>query len=118
MIGHSDFYGSAGMMGHYPTGAMLNREGEEMTDFTEFGFEWQVNLEDPVLFRQTRSPQLPFEQCRMPTAARPARRKLRGADAALFEAAREACAHVSGSDFDLCTDDVMATGDVGLASVW
>jgi len=117
--GHeNDFSDSVGLLGDYSTGDMLSREGVVMTDFDQYGFEWQVNPEDAKLFMDARAPQLPYEQCRMPTAARPARRKLRGADAALFEAAKSACAHVSGSDYDLCADDVMATGDVGLAELW
>ena len=119
IAGHTnDFSDSIGLLGDYATGDMLDRAGKVMTDFDEYGFEWQVNPEDAKLFMDARAPQLPFEQCRMPTAARPARRKLRGADSALYEAAKEACAHVSGSDYDLCTDDVMSTGDVGLASLW
>ena len=113
-----DFMDSQGLLGEYSTGNMVSRDGQVMENFVEYGFEWQVNPEDPKLFLETRSPQLPFEQCRMPTASRPARRKLRGTDEALFAAARNACAHVSGSDFDLCTDDVLTTGDLGLASMW
>lgn len=117
--GHAnDFADSVGLLGDYATGDMLSRSGMVMSDFDQYGFEWQVNPEDAKLFQDARAPQLPFEQCRLPTAARPARRKLRGADAALYEAAKEACAHVSGSDYDLCADDVMSTGDVGLASLW
>lgn len=114
----NDFHDSAGLLGDYHTGAMLSRDGVEMTDFDELGFEWQVTPEDAHLFLDSRSPQLPFEQCRMPTAARPARRQLRGANSALLQAALAACTHVSGSDYDLCTDDVMATGDIGMASMW
>jgi len=116
--GHAkDFYDSVGLLGDYRTGDMLSRYGTPITDFDQYGFEWQVTLEDGKLFREDRSPQLPCEPCRMPTAARPARR-LRGADAALFENASTACAHVSGSDVDLCIEDVMATGDVGFATMW
>lgn len=89
-----------------------------MSDFDQYGFEWQVNPVDAKLFVDNCAPQLPFEQCRMPSATRPVRRKLRGADAVLFDEAAEACSHLKGSNFDLCIEDVMATGDVGLASVW
>ena len=119
VAGHAkDFSTSTGLLGDYFTGDMIDREGKIITDADQWGFEWQVSPDDGKLFLDDRAPQLPFEQCRMPTAARPARRKLRGADMALFETAKAACSHVSGSDFDLCTDDIMATGDVGLASVW
>ena len=116
--GAKDFSDSMGLLGQFTDGAMVDRHGRVVTNFEEFGFAWQVNPEDPHLFVESRSPQLPFEKCRMPTASRPARRKLRGANTAFFQEAVKACAHVSGSDFDLCTDDVLATGDVGIAGTW
>lgn len=118
--GHAkDFSDSVGILGDYSTGDMINRDGDVMVSFDEFGFEWQVTPEDPKLFLENRAPQLPFEACRMPTAPRPALRKLRGGDPSLLQEAETACAHVRrGSDFDLCTEDILATGDVGLASVW
>ena len=117
--GHPDHFEDAvGLLGEYTTGAMVGREGEAFDDFTDFGFEWQVRPDqDPELFAFQRSPQLPFEQCRMPTAARPARRALRG-DTALLGKAQEACAHVPGSSYQLCIDDIMTTGDLGLADIW
>eukprot|EP00977_Amphora_coffeiformis_P008899 scaffold2015_cov186-Amphora_coffeaeformis.AAC.12 len=113
-----DFSDAIGLLGDYTNGEMLSREGVVMTDFNQLGFEWQVAPEDAHIFMENRSPQLPFEECRMPTASRPARRRLRGSDTALLEQALQACAHVTGSDFDLCTDDVMATSDIGLAAMW
>lgn len=118
--GHvADFHDSVGLLGDFHTGNMVSREGQIMNNFNEFGFEWQVQPEeDGKLFREDKGPQLPFEQCRMPTAARPARRHLRGGDQALHEAAMKACAHVSGNGFDLCVDDVLSVGDLGLATLW
>eukprot|EP00977_Amphora_coffeiformis_P026373 scaffold25842_cov198-Amphora_coffeaeformis.AAC.28 len=107
--------GSKGLLGSFPDGKMLDRTGHELLDFTLMGFEWQVRPEDSQLFHNARSPQLPYEKCRMPTAARPARRRLRS-DAELLNQAETACAHVTGSDFQLCIDDVMMTGDIGLAT--
>ena len=116
--GHSDdFEDSVGLLGDYHTGSMLSRDGNTMTSFDAMGFEWQVSPEDPSLFMDLRAPQLPFEQCRLPTAARPARRHLR-ANRLLAETARHACAHVGKADKDLCIDDVLQTGDVGLADLW
>ena len=108
---------ATGLMGDFSSGDMYSRDGEEILDFEHFGFEWQVNPTDPKLFRDARSPQLPYEQCRMPTAPRPARRRLRE-NSELFQQAREACASQEGSDFDLCVDDVMITGDLGIAGAW
>lgn len=112
----ADFGDSVGLLGDHATGDMVSRDGIVMEDFTLFAFEWQTNPEDPKLFFDSQSPQLPFEVCRMPTAARPARR-LRH-NFALMEIAQTACACVRGSSFDLCVEDVVATGDGGLASLW
>jgi hypothetical protein len=115
--GHvNDFQDSVGLMGEYHTGEMIGRDGRVMESFDEFGFEWQVQPTDAVLFSEVRSPQLPYEQCRMPTAARPARRVLR--NSAIMNQAQEACAHITGNDYNLCLDDVAMTGDVGIASLW
>jgi hypothetical protein len=111
-----DFSDAVGLLGDYTTGDMITRDGNTMTDFDQFGFEWQVNpLTDGQLFLDDRSPQLPYEQCRMPTAARPARRHLRQ-NMDLFREASNACG--SAGDIDLCIDDVMTTGDLGLANLW
>ena len=112
-----DFADAVGLLGDYHNGDMISRDGDVFTSFEAFGFEWQVSPEDPQLFLELRAPQLPFEMCRMPTAARPARRHLR-ADKALMDSAKQACAHVQGGGYDLCLDDVMTTGDVGLAELW
>ena len=112
-----DFEDSVGLLGEFHSGEMIDRDGKVMTDFTAYGFEWQVNPEDGMLFREARSPQLPFEQCRLPTQARPARRNLRQ-NKAFYSAAVKACAHVSGGDRELCVDDVLQTGDVGLGNLW
>ena len=119
VAGHSDDFADAnGLLGSHSTGEMVTREGDVLNDFVQFGFEWQVRPEDPVLFSETRFPQLPFEQCRMPTAAQPARRRLRGGNSKLFEQATEACASHQGNDFELCVNDVMVTGELELAYVW
>lgn len=115
----SDFRDSVGLLGEFGTGDMYSRDGVPMDDFTQCGFEWQVDpSEDPVLFRnRDRSPQLPYEVCRVPTAARPSRRMLRK-DHTLLEQAQAACAKLQGHDVELCVSDVMMTGDIGLASTW
>lgn len=112
-----DFGDSVGLLGDYETGDMIGRNGQLVDTAEQFGYEWQVQPDEPKLFQDERSPQLPYEECRMPTAARPAR-KLRGADLVLHGQAQEACSGQIGNNFDLCVGDVMATGDIGLAYVW
>ena len=123
MGGKGDFGDSVGLMGNHTDGSMWDREGKAFQGtFEDYGFEWQVNplAGDAQLFHdKDRSPQLPYEKCRVPTAARPSRRKLRGNDANLFEKAQAACQAVANQgDVDLCIDDVLTTGELGLAEVW
>lgn len=117
----SDLSDAQGLLGNFKEGAMMDRDGNAFDrSFEEYAFEWQVNTlaGDPALFVDDRSPQLPYARCEMPTAARPSRR-LR-ADTALLKQAESACAGVVGNsnDFTLCVDDVMATGELGLAEMW
>lgn len=111
----SNFGSSVGMLGQHGTGNMIGRNGEVFDDYIEYGFEWQVRPEDPQLFVFAREPQLPYEKCRMPGSEMSVnRRKLRAnGDRKLLEAATAAC---DGSiDFDLCVDDVVVSGELGLA---
>lgn len=117
--GHKDdLKDSVGLLGDYETGDMVTRYGDVVNDFQEHAFEWQVQPDDGMLFREARSPQFPFELCRLPTAPRPGRRQLRGNNSKLFAEAEEACAHIEGGSFHLCVDDVMMTEDIGLASTY
>ena len=110
---------SAGILGQYGTGAMLARDGSEMSDFQDFGFEWQVSPADPKIFMDDREPQLPYERCRMPSVSAAARRrKLRGQDRKLYEQAVSACAENQiPENMQSCIDDVMFTGELDLAYV-
>lgn len=120
LLGHDDFSDASGMLGAYPSGAMLSRSGKEMSSFYDFGFEWQVGPSDSTLFSELREPQLPYERCRVPPPAMTvkAHRRLRANDGQLFEDAKQACAMKTGGDFKLCVDDVMMTGDVEMAKEW
>ena len=112
------FSDSVGLLGEFGTGAMLARDGRVVDNMEEFAFDWQVDPEKDVqLFPVVRDPQLPKEKCRMPNVDAPARRKLR-ANVALYNDAVEACSHKAGAGFELCVEDVVATGDIGLAEVW
>jgi hypothetical protein len=118
MHGHfNDFADSVGLLGQYETGLMYSRDGLPLDDFKVNAFEWQVSPEDPTLFQDLRSPQLPYEPCRLPTMARPTRRHLR-ADKVLLASAEEACSHVAGDDFHLCVEDIMTTQDLDFANTW
>jgi len=114
----SDFDDAVGLLGNYYTGEMRARTGRTVFDFEENAFEWQVNPSDRKLFLTDREPQLPYEKCRMPTQGRVTSRRLRANNQKLTDEAQQACAHVEGTGYDLCVDDVMITGDIGLAGLW
>jgi hypothetical protein len=114
--GHKhDFEHSVGLMGDYFHGKPYTRAGERMYDLHEFSLEWQVDPRiDPVLFVESKGPQLPAEQCRMPGVAKIERRRLRGQEnAKLFGQARNACA--GKDEFDACMNDIMATNNLNMA---
>ena len=109
---------SQGLLGDYHTGELLGRNSQLITDTNDFGMEWQV-LPGEALFSESRSPQLPYERCRMPSTSftKFSRRKLRSAEETeLFNKATEACNGVL--DLDLCIQDVMATGEVAMADMF
>lgn len=74
-----DFGNAVGLLGNYHDGSMWTRSGESFgLSFEEYALEWQVYpRNDGQLFRQARAPQLPLEQCRMPTQSNTSRRNLR-----------------------------------------
>eukprot|EP00977_Amphora_coffeiformis_P028009 scaffold34682_cov243-Amphora_coffeaeformis.AAC.6 len=116
--GTAEEYGnSVGLLGEFSTGNMLGRHGQLIENVMEYGFEWQVNEEDKVLFSEVREPQLPYEKCRMPTTSVQARRRLKKMDnSALAEEAQAACNGLN--DFELCVSDILMTGDLGMAQAF
>lgn len=114
-ITRSEFQGATGMMGAFPTGDMLGRDGETVFEEpNEYAAEWQVRAEDPQLFSTIRAPQHPV-QCILPSADAVKTRRL-GEKGVSEEDAAKACEHHNESSKDMCMFDVMATGDLELAS--
>jgi hypothetical protein len=107
---HDNFADAVGLTGDYNSGLMLGRDGVTLlNDPNDFGPEWQVNADDPVLFRAVQSPQFP-EKC----LAAPSIDKVRHLRNGISqEQAEEACA-VVGEDIDDCVFDIMATGDLDM----
>ena len=106
--------GSKGMLGDYKTSQMLARNGTILiTDPIEFAADWQVQGEDDMLFQSIRGPQFPAK-CQLPQVAETHRRRL-GATIAR-DAAEKACAGWEAHFRASCVHDVMATGDLDLAS--
>ena len=129
--GADDLTGSVGILGTYEGGVMLGRTGQVFDDFDAFGFEWQVNpVKDPVLFKEARSPQLPNAQCIMPEQSSDSgnsgggltqkqRCNLRDSSSPDFiKKAKKKCRKLQPENFKLCVDDILASGDLSLASTW
>merc|ERR1712176_534723 len=111
------FEGSLGLLGEWPTGRKLARDGKTefvdingpLDDATAFAAEWQVRDDEPMLFQDARIPQFPTK-C-TPPAERPGGRL---GDTLFKQEAEEACSHWE-QDMDDCIFDVMATRDIMVA---
>jgi hypothetical protein len=112
--GDVHFEGAVGLMGGFPTGEKIARDGKTiMSDTNAFGQEWQVRVNEPKLFHSVEGPQFP-EMCQMPTSEERRGRRLR--EGALnLDDAKVACARVSPEDTDACIFDVLATNDKDIA---
>ncbi|CAB9520879.1 expressed unknown protein [Seminavis robusta] len=112
---------SGGMMGAYPSGAMLMRNGATIaSDPNEFGNEWQVRADEPMLFHDRAGPQH-LEKCIMPTAEKTSEERQRGrlGETLITEDDAElACARVSPNSFKQCVFDVLATNDKDMAGAY
>lgn len=110
------FTNSTGLMGSFETGAMLARDGVTvLSDPNEMGQEWQVRESEPQLFQHIREPQYP-QMCRLPSASASPKRRL--GESIPREKVEEACSMYKDEEAkERCIVDIMATGDLGLASV-
>merc|ERR1712166_298641 len=112
------FGGSLGLMGSYPEGIMLGRNGKAIIpEFNNFGQEWQVLSSEPKIFHVVDGPQHP-SKCDAPSKAVMRRRLAQTIISR--EEAEIACARVgvSEDEFDLCVFDVMAIGDKTAAGAY
>ena len=107
----SDYGDSVGLMGSFDKGSHLARDGKtNLEDPNEFGQEWQVLPTEPKLF-QTEAPVT--GECVLPTPHARSGRTL--GETISHEDAERACAGRK-HDFDQCVYDVIAVGDLGVAS--
>jgi hypothetical protein len=113
-----ELYGnSVGLLGEFNSGKKLSRDRvNTVEDINEFGQEWQVLADGPKLFHDMAGPQLPFQQCILPSElhAEEKRRRLGGATVTETEA-ELACAKVAITERDACVFDVLATDDLDIA---
>jgi len=109
----TNFHSSLGLMGSYPKGNALGRDGKTvMKDWNSFGQDWQVLSSDPKLFHNNDNPQHPI-RCRLPGKS-VLRRRLSKSTFSRKDA-ELACSRVSPTERDLCLFDVMATNDPSAA---
>lgn len=130
-----ELYGNTvGLLGDFATGKKLARDGvTEITDVNEFGQEWQVKLDAPMLFNEVSGPQTPFKKCMLPNKNSQAEEKrhrhqrhrrlgqVEAKDEFVEEftelQAKAACekAGVSKDELAACIYDVLATDDTDMA---
>jgi len=120
LIGGEEVFGNTvGLMGDYKTGSLLARDGSTaMTDFTEFGDEWQVLPSEPKLFREFTHPQFP-ELCIKPEDPRGERKRRLAESAISVEQAEAACAPLKDAlSIKDCVYDILATQDMGMVGAF
>jgi hypothetical protein len=87
-----------------------------MDNWNEYGQEWQVRGDEPSLFHELRLPQHP-SVCTLPSPKQTSqlRRRLAATSSEEKLEAEKACEHW-GEGKDDCVYDVLATGDLRMAS--
>ncbi|KAL3935878.1 MAG: hypothetical protein SGBAC_008687 [Bacillariaceae sp.] len=113
------FGNTVGMWGDYRTGHTLARDGVTvLSDFSEFGSEWQLLPSDEMLFHTTEEPQFP-QKCIEPEDPRGQRRR-RLAESSISEAeAEKACSGLKDAlDRKDCVYDILATQDLDMVGAF
>ena len=121
--GSNHYKGSHGLLGRYPDGKRVARDGETfIKDVNEFGQEWQVKPYEPRLFRSYEGDWVvPAEKkCVMPvdTAEKQRLRRRRLAEGIPVDQAELACARLATDDRKACIFDVISTQDIAMANSW
>ena len=113
----TDFNGARGLMGSFPMGEKVGRDGHTVIDDADaFGQEWQVLRGEHHLFQNIVTPQHP-QRCTPPPKRSTHHRRL-GEQVVDREAAEKACEGVSEEDLEFCIFDVMATSDTDMAQAY
>lgn len=113
-----DFQGSLGLLGRYPDGKQVSRDGSTIiADHNLFGFEWQVLESEPMIFHEEGQVHAP-NGCLMPDIDAQGRHKRRrlGETVISMEGAELACAKILEKDQRQdCIFDVVTTQDKEMA---
>ncbi|CAJ1968716.1 unnamed protein product [Cylindrotheca closterium] len=113
------FGNTAGLLGHFKTGATLARDGSTvLNDFTDLGQEWQVIPSDGHIFHESSTPQFP-ELCIEPEDPRGDRAR-RLAESSITEAEAEAVCSKLKDPLDQkdCVYDILATQDMDMVGAF
>jgi len=114
----AQFLGTLGLMGSYPSGKKLARDGVSvMENAEEFGKEWQVLETEPMLFHSLEGTVQHPEVCAMPSKGKTTKRRL-GESTISTQEAVTACARVNEAERDACIFDVLATNDKDMAGTY
>ena len=117
----ANFGGSVGMMGSFPDGQMLARNGTVMTDANAFGKEWQVLATEDMLFHSTKGTiQAPIE-CKLPEEVKRSKPRRLGESLIQRKDAEAACAsgrRLDKAEMEACIYDILATNDLGMSNVY
>ena len=108
---------ASGLMGTWGKEGFIGRDGKALfEDVVAYAQEWQVRGDEPFLFQERKHPQFPMKCLPPPTTDKSERRRL-GAESTLRSIAEKACSKIGDAmPKDICIFDVMATGDVKLAT--
>ena len=115
MLGsNKDYINGRGLMGSPEDGANLGRDGRVIDDSDEFGAEWQVGVDEPMLFESERQPRAP-SKCFLPKAEQQEQRRL---GEAISRTKAEAACSKWLMNKEACISDVMISGDYELAAAF
>lgn len=120
-VAKETFADSVGLLGSYPDGKKLARDGSTvLEDVNQFGQEWQVLPSEPKLFSSYEGAVPSTMQCAMPKKIEASEKRRRlGASAITRDDATLACAHVDDSvDNRDCIHDVLATNNMDIAGAY
>lgn len=102
----TELLGATGLLGSFPGSKKMGRDGTDLTDMDRntYGVQWQVQAEEPQLFRATPEghPMAPHATCKLPEVD--AHEYLRAENAEFYRIAVEACMKEGMMGMDLvCT---------------
>ena len=122
--GCDQYVGSLGLLGRFPDGLRVGRDGETfIKDVNAFGQEWQVKADEPLLFRSYEADWIvpAGKKCALPvvTAEKQRLHHRRLAQGIPVDQAEKACAHLGApNERAACVFDVVATQDLSMAQSW